>query len=1479
MPTSQNSRLIEALLPESALLTDRSLTDHLVIAARYGRLIRYYDGKDQPAGDWAQFFEQEAMVQYALLAKVDLEERREQCGGWLRQLPVDEPAASGAPPGLDHLTAAAVRNSFGFLFEVFRTVDDSRAFFVSRPAELAFHEKLVHLAGSLAPCRRATAELWAQFRRRDPDAARLLEEEQRELGPGARETDRGAESPAEAEPWDAFVRGLHNNLWMAWEARKALGAAALARLNELIEAPRGLSPHFALYLAFARQFGEVQAHLNEVSRRHLDFFYRDVLREAPRPAISDRVWLAVETRPTDPLAILTLPPGTTIQAPPAGAALPVTFATESALELSGCRIRRQVVLRLRSPSRSAAPVAGEPASLPSPPQAPESRSAVPMEAPEPAMGFAIASPYLVLRDGQRDVGLVVDLAPPPGASTADTSGTVPTSGHTAEINPPPCRVIYSGPDGWVTLPPRRIKSLTLRYADGNVPEAWELQLELTPGDPPLTDFDPARLPGEFAPGLPVLQVLFPRPLEAFCGNPMQVPLDVAQAFATARVRQVRITTTVSEHTPSVMYTPSGRAPAKGPFPPFGGQPQVGGAVVAGAPELFRKVISELSVQIEWSNLPDARRFPSGLRSYYREYIQVAPQAGLLSLSEGESAMLADTSKLFQSDAYLVTLEAFADAQWQACPTADGEPLPLLASDASGRLSPKSVLQASGAMPWEARPAPLMPTDLEYGAQTRTGFLRLKFLAPGYAFGHQAFPRVAAAVAAHNLRPAEDGATLETAATGSSGTAGRSLPPGPASAPTGGSKVTSLPHDLFAALKRAGPPPGNIAELARRGGSSMSELVEKLQQLNGKVFARVSGLEEELARLLKPIRDELAGPHVAQLHAQVLGWFEQLLAQQQRIVSAVHALPLVPSPGLLDRLFHWGASATAFRLPESLFAALAASPVIPPPLLAVLQALKLAPAGYANLLSVLKGVRFKSAEDLNVKLLATLPQVRPASAGADLNALLLHTHEWFGQLTGSPPSAPTDDGITPASAVGRALPAPNVPLTLMAERLTLGYQAQGTLGAGTPPEAGRWYQVHPVITQAVELGEDAGPTLLPEAAEGTWLYLSFDRVLAEQHLSLLLLPPAAGSASGPGAASAPSWALLHEGQWDNELGAAAVRDATDGLRRAGLIEIQLPRETAAETAAPWPGRCWLRVGFPTQPDYCLDGLGLLPQAVAARRVTSPEATGPAAAAVGACELPPDSLSQLNTLDSRVRAVLAKVRQPLTSFGGRPAETEREFHVRLSERLRHKGRAWTAWDYERLLLQEFPEVFSAECLTPDAGAPGLAPGSVLLIVIPTLKEPPAALPPGFTARQLEDMATWLQSRASPHVTVRVENPAYVRLGVSATVGFKAVGAATTLLERLDEDVRQHLSPWIYCQSAVRLPEKTVAQGAVARFVASLHYVDRVRELELHRLDAPGGTPVGAPPVTRLGLSVAPQHPREYFVTADRHHWTLAEPASPR
>jgi len=68
-------------------------------------------------------------------------------------------------------------------------------------------------------------------------------------------------------------------------------------IGHQLESYSNHKPHFTLYLSFLKLLGIAQAQLNEFTKRHLDFYYKDILQIQPANARPDYVHLVLEPTP------------------------------------------------------------------------------------------------------------------------------------------------------------------------------------------------------------------------------------------------------------------------------------------------------------------------------------------------------------------------------------------------------------------------------------------------------------------------------------------------------------------------------------------------------------------------------------------------------------------------------------------------------------------------------------------------------------------------------------------------------------------------------------------------------------------------------------------------------------------------------------------------------------------------------------------------------------------------------------------------------------------------------------------------------------------------------------------------------------------------------------------------------------------------------------------------------------------------------
>lgn len=427
-----------------------------------------------------------------------------------------------------------------------------------------------------------------------------------------------------------------------------------------------------------------------------------------------------------------------------------------------------------------------------------------------------------------------------------------------------------------------------------------------------------------------------------------------------------------------------------------------------------------------------------------------------------------------------------------------------------------------------------------------------------------------------------------------------------------------------------------------------------------------------------------------------------------------------------------------------------------------------------------------------------------------------------------------------------------PYTPTIKRISAAYRAAievepGVVGDG----ADRLLHVHPFGVGPID---PADPRLLPRQDASGALYIGLVDLDPPQTLALLVV--VAEGTSDPALAPAPvEWSVLDDDRWI-PLGGQLLHDSTHGLINSGIVELALPA-VAPSTSLP-AGRYWLRATIARDTASVCDIVDIRAQGAILRfddRDNAPDHyTRP---------LPGRSVDRLLTPDPRIAAV----EQPYTSFDGEPAEQGASFYTRVSERLRHKQRALSPWDYERLVLQRFGNIYKAKCL--PAAAPGREPGAVDVVVIPDIRArlPSDAFAPRAPADLLAAVQAYLTAIAPASARVRVRNPDYIAVSVRLGVRFRAGQDVRHARKQLNEDLSRFLSPWAYDEGSELTLGGKIYASSILNFVDRRDYVDYVAELRLARSD--NGVDFTVLPPTDEDYHVAADRPDQVLVAARQHH----------
>lgn len=300
----------------------------------------------------------------------------------------------------------------------------------------------------------------------------------------------------------------------------------------------------------------------------------------------------------------------------------------------------------------------------------------------------------------------------------------------------------------------------------------------------------------------------------------------------------------------------------------------------------------------------------------------------------------------------------------------------------------------------------------------------------------------------------------------------------------------------------------------------------------------------------------------------------------------------------------------------------------------------------------------------------------------------------------------------------------------------------------------------------------------------------------------------------------------------------IADGTYGLQTTGIIKFDIPADLISTNTLLPTGFSWLCASVTDHADRVPKLIDIRTQAIEA--VFDDQHHNPAHYQT---PLPAKSIGKLVTKPAEIK----QVDQPFASFDGKPQETGRFFYTRVSERLRHKARAINAWDYEHLVLAEFPHIYKVKCIThtdpnclcvstlppvADCCGPQVAPGHVLVVPVADFKNRNAVNPlqPKTSYRVLRLMEAFLAKRTSPFVTVHARNPRYEEVIMTFKVRFYAGVDKGYHLKKLNDDLVRYLTPWAFEENAEVSFAQKIYASAVINFIEERPYVDFITDFNM-------------------------------------------------
>jgi len=351
------------------------------------------------------------------------------------------------------------------------------------------------------------------------------------------------------------------------------------------------------------------------------------------------------------------------------------------------------------------------------------------------------------------------------------------------------------------------------------------------------------------------------------------------------------------------------------------------------------------------------------------------------------------------------------------------------------------------------------------------------------------------------------------------------------------------------------------------------------------------------------------------------------------------------------------------------------------------------------------------------------------------------------------------------------------------------------------------------------------TLLPLPEEGGQLYIGIEKAIADQNIQLLC--QIEEGSENPDAIenyglATVTWQYLYKNKWNNLKPIFLLKDQTDNFLKAGLVAFTVPKQFGENTLFA-EDLLWIRATIDKPFDTVSKFTNIHAQAVEVKFLNKKNTLEHLENG-----MPTETISKLKDRLATVK----KVTQPYASFDGFPKESDLDFYRRISERLRHKHRAITLWDYEHIILQQFNYLHKIKCLNHSTRSSFKAPGEVLLVAIPNIKDQNVydIYKPKLSQTKLNAIEAYINKLNTLHVNAKVISPVYEEVVILLKAKFYEGLDANFYTKQLQQDIAQYLSPWAFDKNKLISFGNAMYASEVIFYIENLNYVDYIKDFKM-------------------------------------------------
>lgn len=415
-----------------------------------------------------------------------------------------------------------------------------------------------------------------------------------------------------------------------------------------------------------------------------------------------------------------------------------------------------------------------------------------------------------------------------------------------------------------------------------------------------------------------------------------------------------------------------------------------------------------------------------------------------------------------------------------------------------------------------------------------------------------------------------------------------------------------------------------------------------------------------------------------------------------------------------------------------------------------------------------------------------------------------------------------------SSSKNGLDLPNPPFAPQLSNLQLGYKASSKIlfdksaTRRSNPEADeRFYHLHPFgIKTTFKNSIPYDHYLLPQFESNGYLFIGLSELKPPTTLTLYFELEQRMGNNFDVEIPTVEWQYLSNNQWMDFNKSEVIFDSTNNFTVSGIVKLSVPDSITIGNSILAEDKYWLSAKVEGDVSLLSRTKSVHTQVLTASWVSHR----------------PGSQWRQPILPGTIqrfvhpRSEIAGVFQPAPSFSGITQENSQTFYARVSERLRHKHRAVTPWDYEHLIMEEFPFIDRVKCITPMDEGVKLNGGEFIVVIVPAIERMRDFYLPKINFNTLNDIQKYVTSISSPFVNIRVVNPVYEQVKVNCKVKFIDNNKKGEYIQQLHEDLRKLICPWFYSSSARMNFGGYIKHEEILTFLESLEYITFITKLSV-------------------------------------------------